>query len=840
MKFLSQLSSHVISTLQRYFYTTILILVVFTLSTNIFRHDVYAQSHKLSLAVPETMRTIFEDIVLPGFQEANPEYLVELRTISIEVYRNLQPPTSIDALETFLEATEQLASQADVLFMFPNTIGPENTRSGYFLDINSLVASDSALPTDDFYPSMLEAYSWDGGLWALPLFATPVVITYDPAAFDAIGLSYPTEDWTFQNYANAARQLRTETSPGMEILPVDLPAFFRILTEADFTDTNFPVEPDFDIPELANLYHQWDELNTENVVTSEPRNDSPLRFTRINNLVDPKLHGALLRGQASADIYSVAISKGTDDPEGAYELAVYLTSIPELSTVIPGAFPTRYSLHKQQDNTQFGPLYQQALENAVTPSDLQFGNYLIQIPSSIINGISSTDALQNAQIMATTNLDQASALHDTIQINITPVTVPITLQNKLIQFALFTGGTSLPEGSLWERTIEDFITNNPDIDDIKLNFIPSTVEYWNEIPKNDCVYGYSYTNYSDESLLPLDPLLDADPTFDPQDVIGNVMAEMQRGETTYAIPVAISPYILRFDREYFAQSNVPEPVGTWSVSEFIDTLQKLEVDNEQAPLYFQLNQSTPWELLMAAYGSAPVDYSTTPATLRFTDQETISSIRQVLDLAKEGLVAYQPMATYFYTGSTPSYSPPLIALQLFEIDSSFDSSQYGTVSFPTGQETIPVSFYSTSSFIFSHALYPEACYDWLREITRHPELFPGMPAYFSVINNQGNGVIYDETEVSTFRRYADMINAPDHVFISPFGLGHGEALFMDRAFDRYVLEDADLQSELALAQELTLAYRACMSIAERDAVDCLLETDPTIRDNIPTNVLGGR
>ena len=64
-------------------------------------------------------------------------------------------------------------------------------------------------------------------------------------------------------------------------------------------------------------------------------------------------------------------------------------------------------------------------------------------------------------------------------------------------------------------------------------------------------------------------------------------------------------------------------------------------------------------------------------------------------------------------------------------------------------------------------------------------------------------------------------------------------MFLARAFDRYVLEDADLEAELQHASELIEVYRACYEESQ-DTLTCLLETDPTIRDHIEDRILGDR
>jgi hypothetical protein len=54
--------------------------------------------------------------------------------------------------------------------------------------------------------------------------------------------------------------------------------------------------------------------------------------------------------------------------------------------------------------------------------------------------------------------------------------------------------------------------------------------------------------------------------------------------------------------------------------------------------------------------------------------------------------------------------------------------------------------------------------------------------------------------------------------------------------NRFILDAADLEAELALDEELMALYHAC-SAKNANIVDCLLKTDSTIHDNISALVL---
>jgi multiple sugar transport system substrate-binding protein len=73
-------------------------------------------------------------------------------------------------------------------------------RRGAFLDLSSHFPDPSA----DFYGGPAEQFGWDGRIWGLPDTASPEVVFYNTSMFDAAGLAYPTEDWTYDDMRTAA------------------------------------------------------------------------------------------------------------------------------------------------------------------------------------------------------------------------------------------------------------------------------------------------------------------------------------------------------------------------------------------------------------------------------------------------------------------------------------------------------------------------------------------------------------------------------------------------------------------------------------------------------------
>ena len=91
-------------------------------------------------------------------------------------------------------------------------------RRGAFADLSGR----SLDPAADFYAGPAEQFGWDGRIWGLPDTASPEVVYFNKAMFDAAGLSYPIADWTYDDMREAAIALtldgggRRPTDPGFE------------------------------------------------------------------------------------------------------------------------------------------------------------------------------------------------------------------------------------------------------------------------------------------------------------------------------------------------------------------------------------------------------------------------------------------------------------------------------------------------------------------------------------------------------------------------------------------------------------------------------------------------
>lgn len=299
------------------------------------------------------------------------------------------------------------------------------------------------------------------------------------------------------------------------------------------------------------------------------------------------------------------------------------------------------------------------------------------------------------------------------------------------------------------------------------------------------------------------------------DLLPGVLAQIQVNGQIYAYPYTLNPVVLQYDPEALAAARIAPPAFDWTVDQFIDTLNQLESSNPQAtPFSPRQGENTDFLMLIAAFGGLLLDYRTDPPTFNLTAPKNVAAVRQVLDLAKNRRIAYAALGTNTVLGNIPrgTFVASLLSGQLAESRAFID--------FPQGSGYPVLSFGDISAgYISATTSRPEACYRLLRALTAYPELFAGaMPTRRSALQDSTVKAALGEERVAFFQRYADLASAPNAIVFPANALSGTRAVdlfmmnyWMNRAFDRYVLENANLEVELSTAQALIEAFQTCMA-----------------------------
>jgi len=163
-------------------------------------------------------------------------------------------------LETFNEETGANAvfeAQSDMTTALNTALAGGDPPDVFYVDSNNLpdLAASGALASvpdgtlsepDDIYPSLKEAFTFDGTWYCPPKDFSTLGLVYDPAALEAAGVAVPT---TWEELATAAAALTTDTQAGLA-MGVEYPrwAVFMFQAGADLTNADVS-EITLDTPE---------------------------------------------------------------------------------------------------------------------------------------------------------------------------------------------------------------------------------------------------------------------------------------------------------------------------------------------------------------------------------------------------------------------------------------------------------------------------------------------------------------------------------------------------------------------------------------------------------------
>jgi ABC-type glycerol-3-phosphate transport system substrate-binding protein len=802
-----------------------------------------SQETILTIAVPDWMNnTIFTPDVFKSFETEHPGVKVVIIGSGETGYI---PPAEF-ALGSHLDMTEAYVNTADVLYVMDYYLSVEATRAGYYLDLAPLVAADATLDEADFFPAVWKSWQWDGGFWGLPVAASPQVLVYNVTAFDEAGLAYPNPDWTLDDLLQAANVLTQHNAEGAVLVPGFEPNFFgelarSVLNEKFYDDTVLPSPPSFARPEVAALMDRWytwlqEDQSVPGVSGQYEYDQVPMAIDDIARREafyaspDAVWEASLLPGgTATLQVQGFAVSAGTAYPELAYALAKYLTQQLNITGQLFGALPARQSMMgltaddgpftMSEVSPEAQAFQREAMAHALPISELRYAGYLNVVVGRLFDDTPAYDAssaLQAAEEQARRALQTAKERRGSVLIVVpTPVPTPVVAPGEVALKFGVTNISPLPQKELWDQAITDFTATDPNV--VYINLVTDPTGTVDPIENFDCYYRpySSSTITGTNGLLNLDPLLNADPNFDPRDVIGSVFDQFRFNGELWAYPLTLRPKVLWYDTEAFSQAGVPMPENGWSVEEFADALMRLKAASPDgmAPFVPDGFGNTYILLLIAAHGGRPFDYHVDPPVVNLTAPETIEAIRQVTNLAGDGYIAYRALDTNAGGGGGAA---PLITDTL-----STTSWRLGVreatglpvqlTLYPHSSQVVPVSYEVGAAYISAQTLNPEACYRWIRYLAGRPELFTGMPVSHEQLDSPALAAVLGDDVVEFYREYAAQFDDPN-VYVVPFRTRFSqwiEDIWFNQALDHVVLEDGDLETELEKAQTNIIEFRAC-------------------------------
>jgi multiple sugar transport system substrate-binding protein len=141
---------------------------------------------------------------------------------------------------------------------------------GTLLPLDGHMAASSAVDDTTFYPAALEAFARDGVQYGVPITFSTVLLVYNQELFDAAGVAYPDDTWTWDDVIAAASAITDAPNRVWGISqPVQFWEFYKTAAQAGGGLSVTPTVQ-IDTPEnRAALHYLVDKIQVHGVMPSD-------------------------------------------------------------------------------------------------------------------------------------------------------------------------------------------------------------------------------------------------------------------------------------------------------------------------------------------------------------------------------------------------------------------------------------------------------------------------------------------------------------------------------------------------------------------------------------------
>lgn len=98
----------------------------------------------------------------------------------------------------------------DIAFLWPT---PKYAAQGVLENLDTYIAN-SNYDLNDYWPGLLESASYAGSVYGFPRDIGVDILYYNKDIFDAAGVAYPDDTWTWTTFMDAAEKLTVKDANG--------------------------------------------------------------------------------------------------------------------------------------------------------------------------------------------------------------------------------------------------------------------------------------------------------------------------------------------------------------------------------------------------------------------------------------------------------------------------------------------------------------------------------------------------------------------------------------------------------------------------------------------------
>jgi multiple sugar transport system substrate-binding protein len=150
----------------------------------------------LTFAAEWTGQTkVITDQLVKQWNAAHPDIQVEMNNYGNADY-------ALTKIETQLAGGDA----PDIAYLYGSYAG-KVASVPQAVKLNSYIQGNSSFDWNDFWPAERYAATVNGQIIGIPALIDNLALVYNKKLFDAAGLDYPTADWTWEDFRNAATQL---------------------------------------------------------------------------------------------------------------------------------------------------------------------------------------------------------------------------------------------------------------------------------------------------------------------------------------------------------------------------------------------------------------------------------------------------------------------------------------------------------------------------------------------------------------------------------------------------------------------------------------------------------
>lgn len=119
---------------------------------------------------------------------------------------------------TLLEAGATGGELPDVFWMHSN-VAQMYMENDMLLDLTDRISASEKIDLNNYYQGIVNLYQSEGRQYAIPKDIDTIALWYNKTIFDEMGVAYPDETWTWNDFADAAAKLTNEEHWGYAIQP---------------------------------------------------------------------------------------------------------------------------------------------------------------------------------------------------------------------------------------------------------------------------------------------------------------------------------------------------------------------------------------------------------------------------------------------------------------------------------------------------------------------------------------------------------------------------------------------------------------------------------------------